>query len=133
MSAAVAAFACFWPMLIVTIAAVRGIEPRLMEVGRTMGLTLPMRIWKLALPAAIPGIMVGVRIATGIAIVVGVTTEIVANPRGLGYAMTTAAETLQADVVWATLLWIGFVGWLVNAAILKLERRALRWYWIGRA
>jgi ABC-type nitrate/sulfonate/bicarbonate transport system permease component len=132
MSAAVAAFACFWPILIVTIASVRGIDPRLMEVGRMLGLPISRRICKLALPAAIPGIMVGVRIAAGIAIVVTVTTEIVANPRGLGHAMTIAAESLQSDIVWATLVWIGLIGWLVNWTILKIEQRALPWYWTGR-
>ncbi len=132
MSAAVAAFACFWPILIVTTSSVRGVDPRLIEVGRMLGLSLPRRILKLALPAAIPGIMVGIRLAAGIAIVVTVTTEIVSNPRGLGYAMTIAAQSLQADLVWATLLWVGVVGWLVNWAMLRLEQRWLAWYWTGR-
>jgi ABC-type nitrate/sulfonate/bicarbonate transport system permease component len=133
MSAAVAAFACFWPVLLTTIASVRGIDPRLIEVGRMLGLSRGRRIWKLALPAAVPGIMVGVRVAAGIAIVVTITTEIVANPRGLGHAMTMASQSLQADLAWATLLWVGVVGWAANAAMLRLEQRWLRWYWAGRA
>lgn len=132
MSAAVAAFACFWPILIVTISAVRGIDPRLIEVGRMMGFTLPMRILKFALPAATPAIMVGIRVAAGIAIVVTVTTEIVTNPRGLGYGMIVAQQSLQADLVWATLVWIGFAGWVANWGLLVLERRWLRWYWETR-
>ncbi len=131
-SAAVAAFACFWPILIVTTAAVRAIDPRLIEVGRMMGFSLARRAVKLALPAAAPGIMVGLRVAAGIAIVVTVTTEIVGNPRGLGYGMIVAQQSLQADLVWATLCWIGVVGWLANWGLLRLERRWLRWYWIGR-
>ena len=132
MSAAVAAFACFWPILIVTTAAVRAIDPRLIEVGRMMGFSLRRRVTKLALPAATPGIMVGMRVAAGIAIVVTVTTEIVGNPRGLGYGMIVAQQSLQADLVWATLFWIGVVGWLANWGLLALERRWLRWYWAGR-
>jgi len=125
MSAAVAAFACFWPILIVTTSAVRGIDPRLTEVGRMLGFSLLHRILKLALPAAIPGIMVGIRVAAGIAIVVTVTTEIVSNPRGLGHGMNLAAQSLQADLMWATLLWVGVVGWLVNWGLERLERRWL--------
>ncbi len=132
MSAAVAAFACFWPVLIITIAAVRGIDPRLIEVGRMLGFSLRERIWKLALPAATPGIFVGIRVAAGIAIVVTVTSEIVSNPRGLGYGMIVAQQSLQADLVWATLLWIGVVGWLCNWGLACLERRWLRWYWMAR-
>jgi len=133
MSASVAAFACFWPMLIVTIGAVRAVDPRLIEVGRMLGLSPIRRIVQLALPAATPGIMVGVRIAAGIAIVVTVTTEIVANPRGLGYGMTIAGQSLQADLVWATLAWLGLTGWLVNWLMLAGERRWLAWYWAVRA
>ncbi|MBW8906514.1 MAG: ABC transporter permease subunit [Betaproteobacteria bacterium] len=123
MSAAVAAFACFWPILIVTTAAVRGVDPRLIEVGRLLAFPLPKIVLKLALPAALPGILVGIRVAAGIAIVVTVTTEIVTNPRGLGYAMTMAAESLQPDLVWATLLWVGVVGWAANWALEKLPIR----------
>lgn len=123
MSAAVAAFACFWPILIVTTAAVRNVDPRLIEVGRMLGFSLPRTILKLALPAALPGILVGIRVAAGIAIVVTVTTEIVTNPRGLGHAMTMAAQSLQADLVWATLLWVGVVGWAVNFALERVGRR----------
>lgn len=121
MSAAVAAFACFWPILIVTTASVRGIDPRLLEVGRMLGFSSGKIILKLALPAALPGILVGVRVAAGIAIVVTVTTEIVTNPRGLGHGMTMAAQGLQPDLVWATLIWIGIVGWLVNWALLRIK------------
>ena len=123
MSAAVAAFACFWPILIVTTAAVRNVDPRLFEVGRLLGFNLSKIILKFALPAALPSILVGVRVAAGIAIVVTVTTEIVSNPRGLGHGMTMAAEGLQPDLVWATLVWLGVVGYLLNLVLEKLPLR----------
>jgi ABC-type nitrate/sulfonate/bicarbonate transport system permease component len=123
MSAAVAAFACVWPILIVTTASVRGVDPRLIEVGRMLGFPLASIIVKFALPAALPGILVGIRVAAGIAIVVTVTTEIVTNPRGLGHAMTMAAQALQPDLVWATLVWVGIVGWVTNLALERLGRR----------
>ena len=86
LDATVAAFACLWPVLIVTTGAVRGIEPRLLEVGRALGYGTLGRIWHFALPAALPGIAVGLRVAFGIAIVVTVTVEIAANPRPSGLA-----------------------------------------------
>lgn len=132
MSASIAAFACFWPVLIVTVAAVRGIDTRLIEVGRMLGFPVPIRIAKLAMPAAMPGIMVGVRVAAGISIVVTVTTEIAANPRGLGYGMIVAQQSMNSDVMWATLLWLGVIGFLVNWGLLAFERRWLRWYWAAR-
>ena len=98
---------------------------------RILEFALTERIWNLALPAATPGIFVGIRVAAGIAIVVTVTSEIVTNPRGLGYGMIVAQQSLQADLVWATLVWIGIVGWLVNWGLARLERRWLRWYWMA--
>ena len=133
MSASVAAFACVWPVLIVTTAAVRGIDPRLLEVGRALGFGVLRRIWMFALPAALPGIAVGLRIAFGIAIVVTVTVEIAANPRGLGYAMITAQQSLHAEVMYAYLFWIGIVGWAINVAMTRTERHLLRWYWMARS
>ena len=132
MGAAVAAFACLWPILILTAAAARGIEPRLLELGRALGFGAIARVWRFALPAALPGIAVGLRIAFGIAIVVTVTVEIVANPRGLGYAMITAQQSLRADVMYAYLFWIGIVGWLINLAMTRAERHLLHWYWSSR-
>jgi ABC-type nitrate/sulfonate/bicarbonate transport system permease component len=123
MSAAVAAFACVWPILLVTTASVRSVDPRLIEVGRMLGFPLGKIVLKFALPAALPGILVGIRVAAGIAIVVTVTTEIVTNPRGLGHAMTMAAQALQPDLVWATLIWVGVVGWAANWALERLGRR----------
>jgi ABC-type nitrate/sulfonate/bicarbonate transport system permease component len=133
MEGAVVAYACVWPILISTIAAVRGIEPRLLEVGRALGYGALARIWHFALPAALPSIAVGLRVAFGIAIVVTVTVEIAANPRGLGYAMITAQQSLRAEVMYAYLFWIGIVGWLINFAMTRTERRLLRWYWSARA
>src|SRR6476659_6368108 len=52
MEIAVVAFACFWPLLIVTESAVRGIEPRLIEVSRALGFGLMARVFKIVLPAA---------------------------------------------------------------------------------
>ncbi len=132
LDATVAAFACLWPVLIVTTGAVRGIEPRLLEVGRALGYGALARIWHFALPAALPGIAVGLRVAFGIAIVVAVTVEIAANPRGLGYAMITAQQSLRAEVMYAHLFWIGLVGWLINVAMIRAERHWLRWYWAAR-
>jgi NitT/TauT family transport system permease protein len=128
MEAAVVAFACFWPILIATAAAVRSVEPRLIEVARALELPYVAQIAKVVIPATVGRIFVGVRIAAGIALVVAVTVEIVVNPRGLGYGMITAQQSLRADLMYAELLWVGAVGWAVNFALLQLDRVWLRRY-----
>jgi len=127
MEIAVVAFACFWPLLIITESAVRGIEPRLIEVSRALGFGLTARVCKIVLPAALPRVFVGLRLAAAVSLVVAVTVEITANPIGLGYALIVAQESMKPDRMFVFLIWIGFLGWLVNAVLLRAQQR-----WFGR-
>ena len=64
-----------------------------------------------------------VRIALGIAMVVAVTVEITANPLGLGYAIMVALESVQPYLMFELVLWIGLLGWSLNALLLRVEAR----------
>ena len=72
-------------LLIVTRNAVAGVDPALYDVARVLRLTPLARIVKIVLPAALPRIFVGFRLAAGIALTVAVTVEVSTNPLGLGY------------------------------------------------
>ena len=78
------------------------------------------------LPAALPRIFVAFRLCVGIALVVAVTTEIAANPQGLGYALMNAQQSLRPDLMFAMLLWIGLLGWGLGAGLLWLQRTWFR-------
>jgi NitT/TauT family transport system permease protein len=117
------AFACFWPNLILGQAAVRGIEPRLLEVSRMLGLGLVARITKIVLPAALPRLFVAFRLAAAVALIVAVTVEITMNPQGLGYELMSAENSLRPAVMFAILFYIGLLGWGLNSALLLAQRR----------
>jgi NitT/TauT family transport system permease protein len=123
MEVMIVAFACLWPVLVVTIAAVRGVEPRLIEVGRGMKLSPLALIAKIVLPVVIARLFVGLRLAAGVALVVAVTVEIAANPQGLGYGLVMAQQNLQPQIAFALLLWIGTLGSLLNWSLGYVERR----------
>jgi NitT/TauT family transport system permease protein len=123
MEIVIVAFAAFWPVLIVGQSAIAGIEPRLIEVGRALGLGLLARITKIVLPAALPGLFVGFRLAASSALIVAVTVEIAINPLGLGYGLVMAQQTLHPDQMFALLIWVGVVGWVLNALLLFAQRR----------
>ncbi len=127
MEAAVVAFACIWPVFVATVAAVRSIEPSYLEVARVLELSPLARVAKVVLPSTFGRIGVGFRVSVGIALVVAVTVEIVVNPRGLGYSMVTAQQSLRADVMYAGLLWVGVVGWAINALLIQVDR-----IWLNR-
>jgi NitT/TauT family transport system permease protein len=98
-----------------------------MEVSRALGLSFPARVFKIVLPAALPRVFVGLRLAAAVALVIAVTVEITANPIGLGYGLIVAQESMKPDRMFVFLLWIGFLGWLVNAVLLRAQQR-----WFGR-
>jgi len=127
MEIAVVAFACFWPLLIMTENAVRAIEPRLLEVSRALGFGVVARVTKIVLPAALPRVFVGLRLAAAVSLVVAVTVEITTNPIGLGYALIVAQESMKPDLMFACIVWIGLLGWLLNAVLLRAQQR-----WFGR-
>jgi NitT/TauT family transport system permease protein len=122
MEIVIVAFACVWPILILSRAAVGGIEPRLMEVSRALGLSSADRVRKIIIPAALPRIFLAFRLAAGIALIVAVTVEIAINPIGLGAGIMTAQQALRPDLMLAYLLWIGVVGYLLNAGLVSAQR-----------
>lgn len=125
------AFACVWPIIVVTIAAVQGLDERLTQISRGLEFSFVQRIIKFILPATIGRIWVGIRIAAGIALIVAVTVEIVVNPRGLGYAMIFAQQMLEVDRVYGYVVWTGVLGWLLNLLIQSIDRNWLSRYATG--
>ena len=123
MEIAIIAFACFWPVLIIAQAAVSGIEPRLIEVSKVLGLKFLGRVTKIVLPAALPRLFVAFRLAAAVALIVAVTVEIAMNPQGLGYELMAAQNSLRPEVMFAILLWIGLIGWGLNALLLFAQNR----------
>ncbi len=123
MEIAIVAFACVWPMLILSRAAVRDIEPRLMEVARVLRLSPGQSVRSIVIPAALPRIFVAGRLAAGIALIVAVTVEIAINPLGLGAGIMLAQQALRPDLMLAYLVWIGLLGYALNAGLMAAQRR----------
>lgn len=121
--ASVVAFAVFWPTLILSQSAVAGVDRTLRDVARGLQLGPVARVTKVVLPAALPRLIVALRLAVGVGLVIVVTVEIAANPQGLGYGMTVAQQSLRPDLMLATLLWVGVLGWGLNRALVMAERR----------
>lgn len=123
MEISLVAFACFWPVLIYGQAAVANIDPLMLDVARVLRLRPYARITKIVLPATIPRYFVAFRLAAAISLVIAVTVEIAANPLGVGNALMVAAQSLNPALMFAMLLWIGLIGWALNALLLLAQRR----------
>ena len=126
MEVSVVAFACLWPVLVLTQVAVRQVEPRLLEVAQALQLTPWQRFVWIVGPAIVPRLFVALRLGVAIALVVAVTVEIAANPHGMGYALIIAQQSLDPALMLAWLGWIGVVGYVINLLALKLQGRVAR-------
>lgn len=121
MEISIIAFAVFWPAVILSKHAVEEIPAVLIDAARTLCLSRLRTLFSIIVPAAAPRLFSGLRFCVGYAIVVAVTVEIFSNPQGLGYVLTISQQTLHPDVMLAMLVWVGVLGWALNAGLLKLQ------------
>ena len=121
-------FFCLFPILLNTIDGVRGIEPTLIDTARSYGLGPLERIRRIVLPAALPQIVAGMRNSVSLAVIMMVLSEFFASTSGIGYQLLISKNLYQLDPMWASILLIGVLGYLLNLLFLLLERRALAWH-----
>jgi len=120
-------YACSWPLLLNTISGVRYVDPLLIKSAQSMGLS-PIRLFqKVILPAAIPTIFVGIRLAGASSILVLVAAEMIGAKAGLGYLIIYAQYSFLIPEMYAGIVTISAIGFLFNLLLVKLERRFTAW------
>ncbi|MDQ0372742.1 ABC transporter permease [Cellulomonas humilata] len=124
---ALVVYACFFPVLLSTITGVRTVDPLLLKSARSLGLRPLQLFTKVTLPAAVPTIFTGVRMAGAASILVLVAAEMVGARAGLGYLVTAAQQNFQIPAMYAGIITIALVGLTINAVLLLAERRLSRW------
>ena len=121
-------FACFFPILINTIDGVRGADPVLIRTARTFGLSRLQTVWKVILPVAGPSIMTGLRIATAIALILTVISEMIGATSGIGYFILGSQRTLNITQMYAGILMLALTGYAINRAFLMVDARLMAWH-----
>jgi NitT/TauT family transport system permease protein len=124
---ALVVYACLWPVLLNTISGVRGVDPLLIKAARSMALAPRALFAKVILPAALPTIFTGVRLAGAYSILILVAAEMVGAKAGLGYLINNSQSNFQIPAMYAGILTISAIGLGFNALLLRLERRFTRW------
>jgi NitT/TauT family transport system permease protein len=120
---------CFLPLLLSAVNAVRNIPEVYLNAGRNFGLRFPALIWRVLYPAALPQLIVALRITLGIAWLVVVAAEMIAVNSGLGFLIVDARNAgNRYDLVVAGMVMIGVIGLLLDITMRRLERaEPLRW------
>lgn len=120
-------YACSWPILLNTISGVRTVEPLLIKSARSLGLG-PIRLFrKVVLPAAVPTVFTGVRLAGAHSILVLLFAEMVGAKAGLGYLINDAQASFRIPDMYAGIITISLLGLLFNLLLLALQRRFSTW------
>ncbi|MEA4855573.1 ABC transporter permease [Solidesulfovibrio sp.] len=124
---AIAAFACAWPAYVAALAGAGAAGPELRDTARVYGLSPGEAIRLVRLPAALPQVLSGLRVALSVAVAVTVTTEMAASPSGLGSFILECALARRPEGMYAGIAAVGLLGFGVNACFLALRGRLLRW------
>ena len=116
-----------WPLLINTIFGVRGIERTLLKVAVAARANEWLILRDIVLPASMPAILTGLRLAIGGGWLTVVTAEMIAVKSGLGYMILNAQMTFRTELIFAGIIVIGAVGLLADQGVRLLRARVCRW------
>jgi NitT/TauT family transport system permease protein len=121
--------ASFFPLVVAAMNAVRNVPPTLLRAGRNFGLSDRRLLVDVLLPAALPQLLVALRISLGVAWLVVVAAEMIAVNSGLGFLIVDARNAgNRYDLVVAGMVMIGLIGLGLDVAMRRLEKlKALRW------
>ncbi|MGP3533197.1 ABC transporter permease [Microbacterium sp. RD1] len=121
------AFGCIWPVLFNTMYAFREMPVEYVETARMLGYGRIGRFFRVELPAVLPAIVTGVRIAAGIGLVVTVSVELIVGASGLGGDIVQSRATGNIASAYAGILMGGLLGVSIVGIVGLAQRRALRW------
>jgi ABC-type nitrate/sulfonate/bicarbonate transport system permease component len=119
--------ASLFPILLNTYSGVRGIDPVLIDTGRTLGVSWMRALWSIVLPASMPSILTGLRISLGISLIVVVVAEMIAGNSGIGYFILDMQRIFRVPEMFAGIFTLGVLGFGINFLFLKVEGWLLRW------
>lgn len=122
------AIGVFFPIYINTYHGIRSVDPQLIEMGQSYGLTRWQLYKDIILPGALPSILVGLRFALGLVWVLLIVAETISAQAGIGYMTMNAREFLQTDVVLVGILLYALLGKLADVLAVSLEKYLLRWH-----
>ena len=118
----------FFPIYLNTFHGIRSVDPGLIEMARSYGLSGWRCIAQVILPGALPSILVGLRFSLGLMWVILIVAETISAQAGIGYLTMNAREFLQTDVVLVGILLYALLGKLADVLAKGLERWWLRWH-----
>ena len=117
----------FFPMVINTYQGVKAVDPKLLEVGRAFRCS-ERQVWgNIVLPAALPFIVTGIRLAVGRGMIGMVLADLYTAISGIGYLIVRTASTFQVDKMFVPIVTLGLLGVTLTALLRFVEQRVAPW------
>lgn len=120
-------YTAFFPIVLGTVAGVRGVDRRLIDAARTMGVPKRTIITRVVVPAALPSLLVALRLGLAASWTAVVAAELIGAPSGLGYAVEWYRELLMTPQVMSFIAMIGILGYVTDRAVRGLAGRFTSW------
>ena len=122
-------FSVLWPVLLNTADGARTVEPLQIETARAFRLTGPERLGYVILPATLPKLFAGLRLALSLSLILMVFSELQPGAAdGIGFQLQEATTRFDYETVWAAIVLLGILGYVLNMMLVAVERHALRWH-----
>ena len=121
-------FDAIFPVVTATVAGLAAVDKELIWSARNMGASERELMWQIALPAALPQILTGLQVALPIALIVEIVVEMAMGGYGLGAAMMSASRFADSRGVFAGIVEIAIVGYVLIRATSLVRRRLLAWH-----
>jgi sulfonate transport system permease protein len=121
------AIGSFWPILLNTIRGIQNADKKLLEVAFILEKNKKQVLAKVIIPAALPSVFTGIRLGIGAAWSCVVAAEMIAAAKGIGYLIMYSRELSQPDIMLVGVFSIGIIGLVIDAVLIKIEKRVLRW------
>lgn len=121
------ALGAFFPLYVNTLLGIRGVDKKLFDVARILEFSRVKQITKLILPAALPNILLGIRLSLGAAWLGLVVSELMGASEGIGYLIMDARQFSRTDVVFVGIIIFALGGKIGDSLVRILERKLLKW------
>ncbi|MFE3975189.1 MULTISPECIES: ABC transporter permease [unclassified Peribacillus] len=121
------ALGAFFPLYLQTFLGLRNVDKKLYDVARILEFGRLEQITKLMIPAALPNILLGIRLALSAAWMCLVVAELLGADRGVGFMIQDARSFMQTDVVFVGIIIFALAGKISDSFVRLLENHLLKW------
>ena len=121
----VAFVVAFFPVVVTGVDGLRGVDPALGQAARTLGASRSWAFWRASVPASLPSLFSGLKMAAVFAVTGAVVAEYVGADRGLGYLSEFSTAEFRTDRSFAAIVLLALIGLAFFGAVSVAERLAL--------